>query len=175
MTLARAFLAALSRFEKIACALAFMVMAGALVVDVLKREFTGSGLLGAPQVGVIGMIAVAMFGFGIAAQSGGQLRIRFLDWIVPPHLAPALTRIADLVTALMLLVLAGLALQMTAQSAAMADVTTVLRWPIWPMQSIIVAAFGLNAIRYVLFALYPALRPAEDPAPETAEIEAPVR
>jgi C4-dicarboxylate transporter DctQ subunit len=175
MNAARAFLAGLSRFEKIACALAFVVMAGALAADVLMREFTGAGVLGAPQVGVIGMIAVAMFGFGVAAQSGGQLRVRFLDGLAPPALVPALTRVADLVTALMLLVLAAFALQMTLESAAMADVTTVLRWPIWPMQSIIVAAFGLNAIRYGLFAAYPELRPDEDPAPETAEIEAPVR
>ena len=168
MTLARAFLAALSRFEKIACALAFMVMAGALVVDVLKREITGSGVLGAAQVGVIGMIAVAMFGFGVAAQSGGQLRPRFLDGAFPKAWSGAIDRLADLVTALGFAVIGALAVVMTRESAAMGDVTSVLRWPIWPMQAIIALAFLTNTLRYLVFFIYPALRPGEDLEPETA-------
>jgi TRAP-type C4-dicarboxylate transport system permease small subunit len=173
MSAARAFLAALSRFEKIACALAFVVMAGAPVADVLMREITGSGILGAPQVGVIGMIAVAMFGFGIAAQSGGQLRPRFLDGVFPKAWGPSLDRIADLVTALGFAVIGVLAVVMTRESAAMGDVTSVLRWPIWPMQAIIAVAFLTNTLRYLVFFAFPALRPGEDLEPETALKESP--
>lgn len=175
MEAARAFLKGLGLFERIACAAAFVVMAGALITDVSMREITGAGILGAPQVGVIGMIAVAMFGFGLAASSGGQLRAKFFDGLVPATAERTVSRIADLITAAMLVVLAWLATVMTVESATLRDVTSVLRWPIWPMQAIIVAAFGLNAIRYTLFAVYPELRPVEDPSPETAEIEDPVR
>lgn len=173
MSAARAFLAALSRFEKIACVIAFVVMAGALVADVLTREITGSGILGAPQVGLIGMIAVAMFGFGIAAQSGGQLRPRFLDGVFPKAWSPALDRIADLVTALGFAVIGVLAVVMTRESAMMGDVTSVLRWPIWPMQAIIAIAFLTNTLRYLVFFAFPALRPGEDLEPETALKESP--
>jgi C4-dicarboxylate transporter, DctQ subunit len=175
MEAARRFLAGLGLFERIACGVAFVVMAGALIADVGMREITGAGILGAPQVGVIGMIAVAMFGFGLAASTGGQLRAKFFDGLVPRSLEVSVGRIADLITAAMLALLAWLASMMMAESAALRDVTSVLRWPIWPMQAIIVVSFGLNAIRYLLFATYPELRPIEDPSPETAEIEDPVR
>jgi C4-dicarboxylate transporter, DctQ subunit len=198
MNAARLFLAALGRFERIACVVAFIVMAAALILDVAKREMgflfsladalnfaplrdfaeaigAGSGVLGAPQIGVIGMIAVAMLGFGVAAQSGAQLRARFLDGIFPRSWWPTVDRIADLITAAMMALLGVLAVLMVQESARMGDVTSVLRWPIWPMQCIIAFAFLSNALRYLLFALFPALRPKEDAAPETPQIEEPIR
>jgi TRAP-type C4-dicarboxylate transport system permease small subunit len=200
VTAARAFLERLGAVERAACIIAFAVMAIALIADVARRVGgrvtealsevpgvgpgaiwlqdtlgLGAGILGAPQVSVIGMITVAMVGFGLAAASGGQLRARFFDGLCPSPMVPALTRFADLLTAAMLAVLAALALQMTLGSARLGDVVSVTRWPIWPMQAIIVAAFTLNAVRYLLFALFPELRPPEDPAPETAEQEEVVR
>lgn len=154
------------------CAAAFMVMAAALIGDVLKREISGAGLLGAPQVGLIGLAAVAMFGFGLAAQSGGQLRAKFLDFIFPASWSRAIFRLADAITAAVLALLAALCWLMAAEAFRLGDVSTVLRWPIWPIQAVIAFAFSINAVRYLVFAAFPALRPDEDPAPETAEIEA---
>jgi TRAP-type C4-dicarboxylate transport system permease small subunit len=171
MEAARAFLNGLGLFERIACGAAFVVMAGALIADVGMREITGAGILGAPQVGVIGMIAVAMFGFGIAASQGAQLRPRFLDGVFPTAWGPAIDRLADAITAAGFAGIGALAVIMVAESAQLGDVTSVLRWPIWPMQTIIAVAFATNAIRYLIFALWPALRPADDIEPETSAIE----
>jgi TRAP-type C4-dicarboxylate transport system permease small subunit len=171
MSMARAYLSALSLFERVACAMAFIVMAGALIADVGSRLFTGAGILGAPQVGVIGMIAVAMFGFGIAASKGAQLRPRFLDFVFPKSWDGALDRIADFITGVGLSALGVLCAIMAGEAMRLGDVTSVLRWPIWPMQIIIVVGFATNAIRYFIFALAPALRPRDDIEPETSAIE----
>ncbi len=175
MSLARRYLAALSAAERAICVAGFALIAISLIADVLSRFAFGSGIVGAPQVGVIGMIAVAFFGFGVAAQTGGQLRARFLDWVFPRAWGPAVDRLADAITAAALGVLAVLAALMTAESLALGDVSSVLRWPIWPIQTLIVVALALNAIRYAVFAADPALRPVEDEIPETPEIEPHVR
>lgn len=185
-------LRALSRLERLVCVMAFAVMAGALITDVGKRVLgrlagwldalpmlsgladaaasagLGSGLMGAPQVAVIGLIAAAMFGFGVAAQQGAHLRPRLLDAIFPKAWTPVLTRVADAVTAAALGGLAWLAAAMTFESAAFGDVLSLLRWPIWPIQSVIALAFGLNALRYFLFSLRGDLRPQEDGADQPA-------
>jgi TRAP-type C4-dicarboxylate transport system permease small subunit len=196
MRFASLFLAGLSRFERLACGLAFLVMALSLAADVAKRVAgrvaeamlsipvlgpgleslqdklgLGAGILGAPQIAVVGMIAVAMFGFGIAAQSGAQLRARFLDWVFPKTWSSSLDRAADLITSAALLILATLSFMMVQEAARLGDVTSVLRWPIWPIQGIIALAFGLNALRFLLFFLFPVLRPQEDLEPATPQVE----
>jgi TRAP-type C4-dicarboxylate transport system permease small subunit len=168
---ARAFLSGLSAFERMACAVAFVLMAGALIVDVGARLIGGAGVLGAPQVGVVGMIAVAMFGFGIAAQTGAQLRPRFLDFLVPRAWDGAIDRLADAVTGAMLALLGVLCVLMVEEAARLGDVTSVLRWPIWPIQAIIAFAFLANAARYFVFATYSELRPRDDIEPETSAVE----
>jgi C4-dicarboxylate transporter, DctQ subunit len=173
MKAVKAFLDGLTAVERVVCVAAFALMALALIGDVLKREITGAGLLGATQVGLIGLAAVAMLGFGLAAQSGGQLRAKFLDWIFPRSWDRAIFRLADLISAVILAALAALCWMMVLESQRLGDVASVLRTPIWPVQMIIAVAFSINALRYLLFALYPDLRPPEDPAPETAVIESP--
>jgi TRAP-type C4-dicarboxylate transport system permease small subunit len=193
MSAGRAVLSVMSAFERAACVFGFVVMGGALIVDVGARLWSraiadaaargwldavsaselslGGGVLGAPQIGVIGMIIVAMFGLGVAVQKGAQLRARVLDGLVPKAWSGAIDRIADVLTAVMMGVIAALCLIMTQESAVMGDVTSVLRWPIWPFQAVIVAAFAMNALRYAIFALDPGLRPREDLEPETPGLE----
>jgi TRAP-type C4-dicarboxylate transport system permease small subunit len=131
----------------------------------------GGGVLGAAQIGVIGMIIVAMFGLGVAVQAGAHLRARFLDWVFAKSWSPAVDRIADLITAIMFVVIGGLAVIMIAEAMRLGDVTSVLRWPVWPIQCVIAAAFLLNAVRYLIFFIDPRLRPREDFEPETSAIE----
>jgi TRAP-type C4-dicarboxylate transport system permease small subunit len=193
MRAGRALLAGLGAFERLACVLGFVVMAGALTLDVGARVFShavtfaerqgwvgaaladqvsfGGGVLGATQIGVIGMIVVAMFGMGVAAQKGGSLRARFLDGVFPKSWSSGVDRIGDTVSALMFLAIGALAVVMVSEAMVMGDVTSVLRWPIWPIQAIIAAAFLLNALRCFVYALDPSLRPREDLEPETSVVE----
>lgn len=189
----RALLNSIGAFERIACVFGFLVMAGALVLDVGARIWSnlvvhadragwisdtladqisaGGGVLGAPQVGVIGMIVVAMFGLGVAAQKGAQLRARFMDWVFPKSWSGGVDRIGDLITALAFAAIGALVVVMVGEAMRLGDVTSVLRWPIWPLQSIIALAFLLNALRYLLYFIDPSLRPREDVEPETSAVE----
>lgn len=191
--MSRAVLSGLGAFERFACVAGFIVMAGALILDVGARLWSnavvhadragwisdaladqisaGGGVLGAPQVGVIGMIVVAMFGLGVAAQKGAQLRARFLDWVFPKSWGAGVDRIGDLISALAFAVIGGLVVIMVGEAMRLGDVTSVLRWPIWPIQSIIAAAFLLNAVRHLVYFLDPGSRPREDVEPETSAVE----
>ena len=153
----RASLLWLHRCEQALCALGFAVMAAALVFDVGARIVVGHGLVGAPQVGLVGMLVTAMFGIGLASQAGEHLRPRFMDAWCPPHWTPALRRIGDLLTGVFFLGLGALAGAVAFESHRLDDVTPLLRWPVWAIQSVLVIAFASNGVRHVIFAWRPAL------------------
>ena len=134
-------------------------MAAALALDVGARIGVGHGLVGAPQVGLVGMLVTAMFGIGLASESGEHLRPRFMDAWCPPRWAPAMRRIGDLLTGAFLLALAGLAGAVAFESYGLADVTPLLRWPVWALQGILVVAFASNGARHVVFAWRPSFAP----------------
>jgi len=157
--LAKTVLTALDWIDRVFCAAGFIVISAALILDAGSRIFIGSGVLGAPQVGVIGMIAVAMFGTGLATSAGEHLRPTFLDGIWPAAWSAAMDRVADAVTAGFFFAIGGLAVLVSWESYVLEDVTNVLRWPIWPLQAMIVVAFGMNGLRYVLYAAAPGLHP----------------
>ncbi|MEL7030200.1 MAG: TRAP transporter small permease subunit [Pseudomonadota bacterium] len=155
----RSILSLLDWVDRLMCAAGFIIISAALILDAGSRIFFGSGVLGAPQVGVIGMIAVAMFGTGLATTAGEHLRPTFLDGIWPAGWSGAVDRIADMLTGLFFFGIAGLALMVTVESYALEDVTNVLRWPIWPLQSMIALAFAANGVRYAIYAAEPQLHP----------------
>ncbi|MCG8444026.1 MAG: TRAP transporter small permease [Caulobacterales bacterium] len=160
-------LGVIGRAERALCVLAFFVMAAALIADVASRQLFSTGLIGAPQIGVVGMIAAAMFGMGIATDAGSHLRPRLFDALIPARFSALVERLADALTAAFFALMGGLAVMVVAESFALGDRMAVLNWPIWPMQIMIAAAFGTNAARFAVFSVQPSLRPA----PEIAEIE----
>ena len=151
----------LSRFEKALCALGFVVMAAALILDVGARLTLGHGLVGAPQLGLVGMLVTALFGVGLAGDAGEHLRPRVLDRYRPPAWEPAMVRIGHLLTAGFFLLLAWLSTGVAWESYLLEDVTSLLRWPVWLLQTVFVLAFGCNGVRCLLFGLRPELAPAE--------------
>ena len=151
----------LHRCEQALCALGFAVMAAALAFDVGARILLGRGLVGAPQVGLVGMLVTAMFGIGLASHAGEHLRPRFMDGWCPPGWQPALRRIGDSLTGVFFFGLAALAGIVAFESYGLADVTPLLRWPVWLLQGVLVVAFASNGARHALFAWRPALAPEE--------------
>ena len=156
----------LSQTEKALCALGFVVMAIALILDVAARLILGHGLVGAPQLGLVGMLVTALFGGGLAADAGEHLRPRVLDPYRPPHWEPAMARIGHLLTGGFFLLLAWLSAKVALESHRLEDVTSLLRWPVWMLQSVLVLAFGGNGVRCLLFGLRPELAPSAQPEAE---------
>ena len=155
------FLRLLGRLEKSVCVAAFAVLALLLFTDVLLREISGNGIAWAHQAGLYANLLVTVFGMGIAGGAGSHLRPRFADHWLPASWEPALQRLSWLVTALVLLAFALLALSLVLETRLLAEMATVLRIPLWPVQALIPLGFALTASRYLCYALQPSLAPAE--------------
>lgn len=166
MQAAEKFLKGLGWLERTVILVSFAVMAGALMADVLSREILGRGIFGAPQVGVFAMIVMSFFGIGLASASGGHLRPRFADRLVPRAWDSFMDRLAEFLFALFCAGFGVIAVLVVRESFDLGDVAPVLRWPIGPFQAVIAAAFFIAAIRHALYGFYPALKPL--PAGEAA-------
>ena len=149
----------LARTESAFCVAGLAIMALALIVDVGARLSVGHGVVGAAQLGLVGMLLTALFGIGPAADAGEHLRPRILDRYCPPSWEPALVRAGHALTAGFFGLLVWIAAGVAAESHGLDDVTSLLRWPVWLLQSVFVVAFALNALRYALFAVRPSLSP----------------
>lgn len=155
------FLRWMARFEKTLCALGFVLMAAALILDVGARLILGRGLVGASQLGLVGMMVTALFALGLAADADQHLRPRLLDPYRPPHWEPAMQRIGHLLTGAFFAFLAWLSIKVARESYLLEDLTSLLRWPVWLLQMAFVLAFGCNAARHLLFGLRPDLAPGQ--------------
>lgn len=144
--------------------LAFVVMVGAIFIDVATREITGAGIAWARQTGVYANIVVVMLGIGIASSRAAHLRPRFADHWLPARWQARLGFAGDALMALFFAVLAGLAAHVTLESFQLAERSTVIGVPVWPVMAVMPLAFTLVALRHAVYARYPALRPA-DPLP----------
>ncbi|HYC03742.1 MAG TPA: TRAP transporter substrate-binding protein DctP [Azospirillaceae bacterium] len=160
------FLAGLGRAEKALCLGGFLIMAVAVFADVVWRTVTGRGIVGALQLGVVGMIMSAYFGAGLASATGTHLRPRAFDRLVAPGWEPAMVRLQEALTGLFCLGFAILAADVTADSAALGETFPVLRAVLWPVQAVLPLAFLALALRHLVYALRPDLRPAAGEAKE---------
>jgi len=147
--------------ERAVAICAFSALTLALVADVLRREVTGVGIFAAPRVAVYGMLGAYLAGLGLASSSGSHLRPRFADTLLPAAWRAGAARCGQALTALFCLCFAALAVQVAAESHALGEITIVPRWPVWPSQAAFALAFGVAALRHAIFALWPALAPAD--------------
>lgn len=149
----------LDRWERSFCTVAFAVLAAVMFADVMMRELVGNGLPWAQQTAVYANIVVALFGLGLATSGGKHLRPRFADNWLPAAWQPGLQRLGHVVSALLLLVFALVAMQLVAETRALNEIATVLRVPLWPLQALIPLSFATAALRYICYALRPSLAP----------------
>jgi len=157
-----AVLSFIGRTERWITIAAFALMALSLMADVVSRRLFMTGLIGATEVAVIGMVAVSMFGIGVATDEGGHLRPRLFDALIPKSIDELVDRLASAVTGLFFALFAGLAGFMVLQSVVLGDRTEILRAPIWTLQAMIFLAFATNAVRFFIYAARPDLKPGED-------------
>jgi len=157
-----AVLSFIGRTERWITIAAFALMALSLMADVVSRRLFMTGLIGATEVAVIGMVAVFMFGIGVATDEGGHLRPRLFDALIPKSIDELVDRLASAVTGLFFALFAGLAGFMVLQSVVLGDRTEILRAPIWTLQAMIFLAFATNAVRFFIYAARPDLKPGED-------------
>jgi C4-dicarboxylate transporter, DctQ subunit len=164
--LARGLLSRLARVERGVTFAAFLVLIAVVFLDVLSREFTGSGLHWASQAGVYANVIVVMVGLGVASATGAHLRPRFADGWLPARFNGVLERLQELLMALFCLAFAGLGVDIVFETWRLGEVSPALGNPVWLVQLVVPLAFAVAALRHGLYALWPALRPV--PAEGTA-------
>ena len=164
MTTALQFLTVLKKIELAVCFLAFAIMTLVLMVDVGLREFIGVGWYGSSQRATFAMVVVVFIALGVATADGRHLRPRFADNVLPKSWEPAILRLADLISAAFYLFVAVVAVSVVQVTFDLQERTSTLLWLVWPFQTSMVIAFGLGAVRHVIYFIYPDLRPQESGA-----------
>ena len=155
MNAARSILSQLLRLEKLITSLAFIVMVLVIFGDVAVREVTGTGVHWTRQVGVYANVVLVMFGMGLASASGAHLRPRFADRWLPRHWDSFLNRLGNALMSLFCVAACIVAARVAGESFLLDEKSTVLRWSVWPVQSVIPTAFALAAIRHASFWMFP--------------------
>lgn len=139
----------------------YFVVAGLLIVDVGLRELFGTSIYGAQRVSVYVMIFTGFLGLGLAAARGRHLRPRFADGLIPDRYASLATRLGDLIMTGVLLGFAWIGIRFVSEAREFGDMARIIDIPLWYLHLVVPYAFATTALRYALFALYPALRPEE--------------
>lgn len=158
---AYALLRLIGAVETIVCFTSFIIGTIALALDIFGREFLGFGIFGAQRLAVYCVAVAGVLGFSYVITHGGHLRPSILDKLIPPRHDAAMGRIADLVSAILCLLLAYGAFLLVLSTFQIGERDMSLQIPIWPIQSVLIVSFLFAATKFLIFALYPTLRPAE--------------
>ena len=159
------------RIECGVAVLAFSFIAAVLVIDVVGREFYGpvmrllgqapgaTGLFGSQKLAVFALVIGSFSGIGIATATGVHLVPRLGFAWAPAAWGPRMDRLADLITGLFLLVVAWYGVVFVLASRQSGVLASVINVSAWPIQAVIPLGFASAALRYFVFAAWPALRP----------------
>lgn len=139
----------------------YAALALLLLADVAGRELFGQGIFGAQRVAVFFTIIAGNFGLALAAAAGAHIRPRVADHWIPERYSAAMDRVADVITAAVLLGVAYFATILVRESFDFETVSPTIDWEIWPVQAVIPFGYGVAALHYLIFAIYPALRPRQ--------------
>lgn len=160
------------RLECWVAVLCFSFIAIVLAIDVLGRELYGplmrmagadvgaTGLFGSQKLAVFALVIGSFAGVGVATATGSHLVPRVGFAWVPAHWGPAMNRLADLLTGAFLLGVAWYGVVFVMGSKASGVLAAVINVSAWPVQLAIPVGFASAALRYFVFALWPATRPA---------------
>lgn len=154
--------------------LAFLAIACLLIYDVLLREALmpflglfgidarGMLLYGSQKIGVYLLVLGAFTGIGIATWTGAQLVPKVAQRVFPADWDQAANRIADLFTFAFLTgvtIIAALYVHDSFTSGQRGSSGVSIE--IWKVQIAIPLGFASAAVRYLAFAIWPDLRPAD--------------
>ena len=143
-----------------------------LMYDVITREIarpilaslgmSGAFLtfIGTQKVAVYLLIAGAFAGFSLATATAGQLvpKVGF-KW-APKSWDAGLNRLGDVISGLFLVIVTYYAIVFVRGSAEAGLMTSAgLEAPVWILQTVIPIGFASAAARYLVFGLWPVVRP----------------
>lgn len=151
----------LVRIELFVTCVALLLVASALFFDVVAREVLGQGIFGAQKLAVYGNAIAGLLGFTVVVHSGGHLRVSAVDRLFPATWHLAMSRIGDIVSAGLCAMLGWFAARYVQSSLRLGEVDLLFYAKLWPFQLVLPYIFLASSLRYLCFAIHPALRPAE--------------
>ncbi len=158
---AASILAWITRLESVVAGAALVLAALALSVDVVARNFFGTGFFGVQKLAVYCCTIAALIGFSLVVHSGGHLRVAAIDGAFPPAWRHLVARIGDALSAAACLFLAYFAFRFVSDTRHFREVDTILNFELWKIQMAIPVVFVVAAIKYSLHAAFPGTKPGE--------------
>lgn len=152
------------KLERIFTVTAFVVMATALIIDVVGREVFNHGFFGSVKFAVYILIYCAMAGFGIATATGTHLRPKIADNWFPTSWDRTIVRLGQWASALLLLAICWAGVVFIESSMFLEERSETLDWLLWPFQLALPIGFGLSALRHLCFGIWPDLMPLAEGA-----------
>jgi TRAP-type C4-dicarboxylate transport system permease small subunit len=158
------------RVECLIAVAAFGFIAVVLILDVAGRELLtplyklfgikgAAGVFAAQKMCVYALVIGSFCGVGVATATGSHLLPRLGFGWVSKDFAPTMDRLADLISGLFFVGVAYFGWVYVASSMQAGLRMQAFDMPIWPIQLAIPLGFLSAAVRYFLFAAWPALRP----------------
>ncbi len=156
------FLKGLARVESAAAAIAYVIVAGLLLGEIVARELFSTTIWGSQKIAVFAAIYAGFLGLCLATAANAHLRPQFADNWPPASIRPLFPRIGDALSAVLFLALGVTATFYLIDTYTNQDRAAVLYWPLWPFQSVIAYAFYSSALRHLIFLLRPDLKPVPE-------------
>lgn len=158
------------RVECLIAVAAFGLIAVLLVLDVAGREILGpiyklfdikgaTGVYGAQKMSVYMLVLASFCGMGIATATGSHLLPRVGFGWIPEDWGPTMDRVADLLSGLFMVGVAYYGYVFISSTIASGLRAQAFNLPVWPFQLAIPLGFLSAAVRYFLYAGWPAIRP----------------
>ncbi len=169
----------LARAEEIFLAAALGVMILVVFADFALRETINQGLVWAKELAVYLLVWVGFVGASLAVHKRRHLVVQAGEKWFPPSMRKWTSLVACLITALLCLLLAWLALRFVLETRQVGEVSLGMGMPLWIVQAVIPLAFLLIGLRFsglcVLIIRTGAISLGSDeiPIPESASASTP--
>lgn len=159
---ARQLLAIVFSFEAFLAVISYLVIVGLLLTDVFMREVFGNSIWGAQRISVYLMIITGFLGLGLATAKGRHLRPRFADSLIPKKYAGIADRMGTALMAIIFACFFVVSVKFVRQAYEYGDLARTIKFPLWTIQLVVPYAFASTALRYLIYALRPELKPEEE-------------
>lgn len=160
--------------ERWIAVIAFSLIGVLIFGDVAGREFVGpvgtalgfdmgsTGIYGAGKISLFLLVIGAFAGLGVSVASGTQIVPRIAFGWIPKSWGAPVDRLANLLSGAVFLVVTYFGWVFVAASRDIGTVMPGLDTPVWIIQSAIPLGFLSAAIRYLIFAIWPASAPTRE-------------
>lgn len=149
----------LLRAESLVAAIAYIIVASLLLGEIVAREVFATTIWGSQRMAIYAAIYAGFLGLCLATAANAHLRPQFADKWWPASWSNGLNRFGDVLSAGLFIWLGVVGLEYIVASYEANEVAPVIRWELWWIQSVIIYSFFSSALRHLIFAARPDLKP----------------